>query len=414
MFLYSAFETAKNFIAHPMGKSSKLLEVLFTPPMPHSFLFGAKEMKAALHLISRLNKDYPKPNWNLSSTIVEDKEYNILYEIVDSKPFCNLLHFRKKDYKGPKLPTLLLVAPMSGHYPTLLRDTVKRLLPTHDVFITEWVNARDVPVFFGEFSLGTYVEYLIDFLQLLHRSGRVTHIMSVCQPTVPSLIAQSIMAENNDPALARSMIMIGGPIDARKSPTAVTNFALKHDINWFEKNLISIVPLPYAGAGRMVYPGFLQYFGFVAMNPNRHADAHKKYFEDLIRGDDSSAEKHRDFYDEYNAVMDLPKEYYLETIEKVFKNFNLAQGNMKIGDRLINPKAIKNCSLLTIEGELDDISGAGQTHAAHTLCSSIPKHMKQKNTVSGVGHYGVFSGTKFKTNIVPIISKFTSENDIPL
>ena len=222
MFLYSAFETAKHLVAHPMGRSSKVLEALFTPPMPAAYMFGAKEIKAMLHVITRLNKEYHRPTWNIPTTLVEGKEYNILYEVVESKPFCNLLHFRKKDYRGPKLPTLLLVAPMSGHYPTLLRDTVKRLLPTHDVFITEWVNARDVPIFFGEFSLGTYVNYLIEFLQLLHKAGRVTHIMSVCQPTVPSLIAQSIMAENNDPALARSMIMIGGPIDARKSPTAVT------------------------------------------------------------------------------------------------------------------------------------------------------------------------------------------------
>ncbi len=409
MLLYSAFETVKHLVSHPSGKSSRVLEAIFTPPFPLGVLPGAKETKAIFNLISRLNMRYEKPDWRIEETKIGEDTYKITYELVDSKPFGNLLHFRKDNYKGGELPTILIVAPMSGHYPTLLRDTVRGLLPTHDVFITEWVNARDVPLFYGDFSLDDYVKYLIEFLEKLHKMGRKVHLMSVCQPTVPSLVAQSVMCQQKNPAQAKSMIMIGGPIDARKSPTAVTNFALEHDITWFEKNLISFVPYPYMGTGRLVYPGFLQYFGFVAMNPNKHADAHQQYFEDLTKGDESSAAKHREFYDEYNAVMDLPSGYYLQTIKKVFQDFDLPLGKFKFGELLVEPQKITNCALLTIEGELDDISGAGQTHAAHTLCSSIKKSDAVRKTVAGVGHYGVFSGSKFKSQIVPIISDFTKK-----
>ncbi len=409
MLLYSAFETVKHLVSHPIGKSSRVLEAIFTPPFPLGVLPGAKETKAIFNLISRLNMRYEKPDWRIEETKIGEDTYKITYELVDSKPFGNLLHFRKDNYKGGELPTILIVAPMSGHYPTLLRDTVRGLLPTHDVFITEWVNARDVPLFYGDFSLDDYVTYLIEFLEKLHKMGRKVHLMSVCQPTVPSLVAQSVMCQQKNPAQAKSMIMIGGPIDARKSPTAVTNFALEHDITWFEKNLISFVPYPYMGTGRLVYPGFLQYFGFVAMNPNKHADAHQQYFEDLTKGDESSAAKHREFYDEYNAVMDLPSGYYLQTIKKVFQDFDLPLGKFKFGELLVEPQKITNCALLTIEGELDDISGAGQTHAAHTLCSSIKKSDAVRKTVAGVGHYGVFSGSKFKSQIVPIISDFTKK-----
>ncbi len=409
MLLYSAFETVRHLVSHPIGKSSKVLETIFTPPFPLGVLPGAKETKAIFNLISRLNMRYDKPDWRIEETKVGEEIYKIKYELIESKPFGNLLHFKKEGYRGEDLPTLLIVAPMSGHYPTLLRDTVKGLLHTHDVFITEWINARDVPLFYGDFSLDDYVTYLIEFLEKLHKMGRKVHLMSVCQPTVPSLVAQSVMCQQKNPAQAQSIIMIGGPIDARKSPTAVTNFALEHDIHWFEKNLISFVPYPYMGTGRLVYPGFLQYFGFVAMNPNRHVDAYQQYFEDLTQGDDSSAAKHREFYDEYNAVMDLPSAYYLQTIKKVFQDFDLPLGNFKYGDFLVQPEKITNCALLSLEGELDDISGAGQTHAAQTLCSGIKKTHKVKKTIPGVGHYGVFSGSKFRSQIVPIISEFTKK-----
>lgn len=411
MLLYSAVEASRNLFAHPVAKSAQALESIFSPPYPLGFMQGANQAKAFWGLTARLNQSYKKPEWKIDYCKINETQYDIERVNVLEKPFCNLLHFKKKEYKGERLPTLLIVAPLSGHYPTLLRDTVKRLLPTHDVFITEWINARDVPIYHGDFSLDEYVRYIIQFLQHFHKEGTAVHMLSICQPTVPALVAQSLMAQRGDPAQAKSMIMVGGPIDARKSPTAVNNFGTKHDISWFEKNLISMVPFPYEGVGRLVYPGFLQHFGFVAMNPTRHMDAHNKFFNDLMIGDESSANKHREFYDEYNAVMDLPKTYYLQTIQKVFKDFDLPNGKMIIDDELVNPGAIKDCALLTIEGELDDISGAGQTHSAQDLCYSIPKEKKLQKTFEGVGHYGVFSGSKFKEQIAPFISQFTKEND---
>lgn len=411
MLLYSAFETIRHLVSNPIGKSSKFLETIFTPPFPLGMMPGAKETKATFNLISRLNMKYDKPEWKIQETKIGDLVYKIKNETIDSKPFGKLINFKKENYHGEILPTILIVAPMSGHYPTLLRDTVKGLLPTHDVFITEWINVRDVPFLYGDFSLDDYVTYLINFLEKLYQLGHKVHLMSVCQPTVPSLVAQSIMAQQKNPAQAKSLIMVGGPIDARKSPTAVTNFALKHDISWFDQHLISMVPFPYNGFGRLVYPGFLQYFGFVAMNPNKHAEAHKQYFEDLTKGDESSASKHREFYDEYNAVMDLPRAYYLQTIKKVFQDFDLPLGNFKWKNILVDPSQIENCALLTIEGELDDISGLGQTHAAHLLCSSIKNEERSEHTIEGVGHYGVFSGSKFKSQIVPIISNFTTKHN---
>lgn len=410
MLLYSMFESSRNMFFHPLEKSAKFMEPIFSTPSPFGFLHGAKETKALLNLTGRINQDYDKPEWKIDSTTVGNSEYQIEIKEVVNNTFCNLLHFNKMGFKE-NLPTLLIVAPLSGHYPTLLRDTVKNLLPTHDVFITEWLNVKNIPAYFGDFSLDDYVRYVIQFLQYLHKEGRIVHMLSICQPTVPSLVAQSLMAQRNDPAQARSMIMVGGPIDARKSPTAVNNFGTKYDIDWFERNVISMVPYPYKGMGRLVYPGFLQHFGFVSMNPTRHFEAHKKYFEDLTKGDESSVNKHREFYDEYNAVMDLPKTYYLQTIKKVFQDFDLPKGNMVIDNQKVDPSAIKSCALLTIEGELDDISGAGQTHSAHDLCSSIPKENKVQKTFDGVGHYGIFSGSKFKNEIVPFISKFTKENN---
>lgn len=410
MLLYSLFETTKNMIGKPIENSAMAMETIFSNPMPLGFVPGAKEVKSFFNLTNRIHKSYIKPEWKIDTCSINKKTYNIKRVDVVKKPFGNLLHFQKEGFDR-KLPTLLIVAPMSGHYPTLLRETVKTLMKDHDVFITEWINARDVPVYHGEFSLDDYVRYLMEFSRFLKEDGRKVHMLSICQPTVPALVAQSLMAQRGDSAIAKSMIMVGGPIDARKSPTAVTNFALERDISWFEQNLISMVPYPYDGAGRLVYPGFLQHFGFVAMNPNRHADAHKKYFKDLTIGDESSASKHREFYDEYNAVMDLPRAYYLQTIKKVFKDFDLPQGKMVIDGQLVDPKAIKDTALLTIEGELDDISGADQTHFTHELCSSIPQDKKDQITFEGVGHYGVFSGSKFRQKIAPYITEFIKKND---
>ncbi|WP_343653829.1 polyhydroxyalkanoate depolymerase, partial [Herbaspirillum sp.] len=287
------------------------------------------------------------------------------------------------------------------------RETVRALLQEHDVFITDWTDARMVPVEQGEFHLHDYVYYVQDFIRTL---GPDVHVISVCQPTVPVLAAIALMASANDPKLPRSMTMMGGPIDARKSPTSVNDLATEKPFSWFENTVIYSVPANYPGFGRKVYPGFLQHAGFVAMNPRRHAQSHWDFYMHLRDGDDASAEEHRKFYDEYNAVLDMPAEFYLETIKVVFQDFNLARGTWEIEGKLVRPQDIKSVALFTIEGELDDISGSGQTQAAQELCSSIPKARKQHFTVPKAGHYGIFSGRRWREIVCPKIGEFIRAN----
>ena len=295
------------------------------------------------------------------------------------------------------------MAPLSGHHATLLRDTVRALLVEHDVWITEWTDARTVPVAAGPFHLADYVAYVQEFIRRLSPG---LHVMSVCQPTVPVLCAIALMAESDEPNPPKTMIMMGGPIDARKSPTAVNNLAMTRPLSWFERHVIQRVPAKYAGYHRRVYPGFLQHLGFVAMNPDRHLTAHLDYFNHLIEGDDESAERHREFYDEYNAVLDLPAEYYLDTVKSVFQEFALPKGRMFVGERLVRPQRIRDTALLTIEGELDDISGNGQTEAAHPLCLNIPRDKREHFLAPRVGHYGIFSGRKWREVIYPRVRQF--------
>lgn len=408
LMLYSCVEMARAFLSEPTERASHAASLLFGHGAPMGKMPGAREASAFFGLTERLAKSYAKPQWRIESAQVSGRAAPVVIERLDEMPFGNLIRFAKQGVDPRSQPKLLIVAPMSGHYPTLLRDTVEALLPTHDVHLTEWINARDVPLARGEFSLDDYVHYIIRYCQLLGASadGRALHLMSVCQPTVPALGAVSLMSQRKDPNAPQSMIMIGGPIDARKSPTVTNNFALKHDIGWFERNLISMVSWPNGGAGRLVYPGFLQHMGFVAMNPSRHAQAHREFFENLVQGLDVGATKHREFYDEYNAVMDLPKEYYLRTVESVFQKFELARGVWDVAGERVNPAAIEGTALLTLEGELDDISGAGQTHSAQELCVNLPASMRERWTAPGVGHYGVFSGSKFETIIAPRIEAF--------
>jgi poly(3-hydroxybutyrate) depolymerase len=318
-----------------------------------------------------------------------------------------LLHFRK-DLSKPALSNLkqskvLLVAPLSGHHSTLLRDTVRGLLADHDVYITDWTDARMVPMEKGAFHLHDYIYYVQDFIRFL---GPDLNVISVCQPTVPVLAAISLMATDNEANMPKTMVMMGGPIDPRKSPTQVNDLATDKPFSWFENTVIYSVPPNYPGYGRSVYPGFLQHAGFVAMNPRRHAESHWEYYLHLRRGDNESAEDHRKFYDEYNAVLDMPAEYYLETIKTVFQEFRLPAGTWEVEGKLVRPQDIKNVALFTIEGELDDISGSGQTRAAHDLCAHIPKTMKQHFTAPGAGHYGIFSGRRWRENIAPRITEF--------
>ncbi|MBI1889176.1 MAG: polyhydroxyalkanoate depolymerase [Burkholderiales bacterium] len=405
--LYQFHELNKNFI-NPLVQLAEASAKLFSNPVsPLAHTPFAQRLAAGYELMYRLGKAYQKPEFGIESVPVEGTQVGIVEEIIAEKPFCGLLHF-KKDLSGAERaklnqPKLLVVAPLSGHHATLLRDTVRALLEQNDVYITDWANARMVPVEAGPFHLHDYVYYVQDFIRLL---GPDVHLLSVCQPTVPVLAAVSLMASENDPKLPRSMTMMGGPIDTRKSPTKVNDLATTKPISWFENNVVYGVPPNYPGHGRKVYPGFLQHAGFVAMNPNRHAQSHWDYYMHLRQGDNESAESIRKFYDEYNAVLDMPAEYYLETIQTVFQEHHLPKGTWEIGGKLVRPQDIKTVALLTVEGELDDISGPGQTQAAHELCCNIPKEKQEDFVAPGVGHYGIFAGSRWREMICPMVSKF--------
>ncbi len=410
--LYQLHEIQRNFL-NPLSTIAGVISRAYSDPYsPLSYLPFANRVAAGYELFYRLGKKYEKPAFGLHQTLVNEVEVPVSEEIVMDKAFCKLLHFKRQFPKGhPVLktpdPVVLLVAPMSGHHSTLLRDTVRQLIHAHDVYVTDWVDARMVPLNDGPFHLDDYVAYIKEFIRYLGKqAGSGVHCISVCQPTVPVLAAVSLMAAEKDPYLPKSMTMMGGPIDSRKSPTEVNNLATTKTFSWFEHNVIFNVPAQYPGYLRRVYPGFLQHTGFVAMNPSRHLESHWDFYSDLVKGDEEDAESHRKFYDEYNAVLDLPAEYYLDTIKIVFQDHALPNGNWKIKGKLVEPQEIKTTALFTIEGELDDISGSGQTEAAHDLCTSIPKSRKQHFTVPGAGHYGIFSGRRWREVIYPEIHDF--------
>ena len=405
--LYQLHEFNRAFL-NPMMQWAETSAKLFSDPVsPLAHTPFSQRIAAGYELLYRLSKEYEKPAFNVDTVEIEGKPVGIVEEVVETKPFCRLIHFRKdlgaRQTAALRQPTVLVVAPLSGHHSTLLRETVRALLKEHDVYITDWTDARMVPVEQGAFHLHDYVYYVQDFIRFLDTD---VHVISVCQPTVPVLAAISLMASANDPKLPKSMTMMGGPIDARKSPTAVNDLATEKPYSWFENTVIYSVPANYPGFGRKVYPGFLQHAGFVAMNPRRHAQSHWDFYMHLRDGDDASAEEHRKFYDEYNAVLDMPAEFYLETIKVVFQDFNLARGTWEIEGKQVRPQDIKSVALFTIEGELDDISGSGQTEAAQELCSGIPKSRKQHFTVPKAGHYGIFSGRRWREIVCPKIGEF--------
>jgi poly(3-hydroxybutyrate) depolymerase len=406
--LYALHEMQSALLA-PWANLAKTSLSLFTHPFsPLSYSPLSQRFAANSELLLRLTQEYGKPAWDIDSAIVADRAVAVSQSIALDKPFCKLIHFQRDLAKPRRDPRVLLVAPLSGHHATLLRDTVRTLLPEHEVYITDWVNARMVPVTAGPFHLDDYVEYIAEFIRVI---GDGVHVVSVCQPTVPVLAAISLMAQRNEPAIPRTMTMMGGPIDARKSPTAVNNLAMEKPLAWFKRNVIERVPAKYPGAMRQVYPGFLQYTGFVAMNPSRHANAHWDFYNHLLEGDGESAEAHRKFYDEYNAVLDMPAEYYLDTIKTVFQEFALPEGRMSVRGELVRPQAIGKTALLTVEGELDDISGSGQTEAAHALCTGIPAKNREHFLVPKVGHYGIFSGRRWREIIYPRIKNFVRKHD---
>ncbi|MBU3651781.1 MAG: polyhydroxyalkanoate depolymerase [Limnohabitans sp.] len=414
--LYQIYE-AQRSLMEPFADFAQAASKLYSNPMsPLGQSQMGQRISATYDLLYRLGKDYEKPAFGIKSVKVHGVEVAIHERVEMDKPFCELRRFKRFSDDADTLsrlkvqPVVLVVAPLSGHYATLLRDTVRTMLSDHKVYITDWKNARMVPLSDGEFHLDDYVNYVQEFIRYLQGQYGNCHIMSVCQPTVPVLAAVSLMASRGEKT-PLSMTMMGGPIDATRSPTAVNNLAMNKSHSWFENNVIYRVPQNFPGAGRRVYPGFLQHTGFVAMNPDRHLSSHYDYFQDLIKGDNSSAESHRKFYDEYNAVLDMDADYYLETIRTVFQDFKLVRGTWDVRSpsgkmERVCPQDITTTALLTVEGELDDISGSGQTEAAHKLCTNIIRHDSHHLEVKGAGHYGIFSGRRWREVVYPHVRDF--------
>ena len=419
--LYQIYETHRSLM-EPFADFAQAAAKLYSNPLSP---FGqnplAQRMAAGYDLAYRLGKDYERPQFGLTTASVDGVDVAVQERVEIDKPFCELRRF-KRFSDDPKTltklkgqPAVLIVAPLSGHYATLLRDTVRTMLKDHKVYITDWKNARTVPLEQGEFHLDDYVNYVQEFIRHLQGIYGNCHVISVCQPTVPVLAAVSLMASRGE-VTPLTMTMMGGPIDARKSPTAVNNLAMNKSYEWFENNVIYRVPTNFPGAGRRVYPGFLQHTGFVAMNPDRHASNHYDYFKNLIRGDDASTEAHRKFYDEYNAVLDMDADYYLETIRVVFQEFALVNGTWDVisenGDlERVRPEDITTTAHFTVEGELDDISGSGQTEAAHDLCVNVPKARQKHLEVKGAGHYGIFSGRRWRETVYPQVKEFIARHN---
>ncbi|MFM8607610.1 MAG: polyhydroxyalkanoate depolymerase [Hyphomicrobiales bacterium] len=406
--LYMWYEATHAMLgpARALAGSTKLFYNNPANPLSHS-PFG-RGVAAACEMFERTTRRYGKPEFGYGSISVNGVQTEIVEDVLWSKPFCNLVNFRKMSAGRPlNQPKILMVAPMSGHYATLLRGTVETFLPTHDVYITDWIDARTVPLSTGRFDLDDYIDYVIEMIRLL---GPDVHLMAVCQPSVPVIAAIARMEAEGDPAAPLSMTLMGGPIDTRESPTKVNLLAQDRGTEWFKRNCIVKVPLPNAGFMRDVYPGFLQLSGFMAMNIDRHIEAHGEMFSHLVHGDGDSAEKHRDFYDEYLAVMDLTAEFYLQTVDTVFVRHALPNGEMRHRDQLVDLTAIKRCALMTVEGENDDISGVGQTRAAHKLCVNIPESRRVHWLQPKVGHYGVFNGSRFRAEVAPRIADFMANS----
>ena len=372
-------------------------------PLAHT-TYG-KSVAAAMELFERTTRRYGRPEWLIEDTIVGGERVPVNIKTVWERPFCRLLHFERAFTHVPRRPQpkILIVAPMSGHYATLLRGTVEAFLPNHDVYITDWRNARSVPVAEGRFDLDDYIDYVISILHMMEGDA---HIVAVCQPSVPVLAAVALMEADNDPYVPHSMTLMGGPIDTRVKSTAVNKLAESKGIDWFRGHVITKVPFPHPGVMRDVYPGFLQLTGFMSMNLDRHLEAHRDLFRNLVKGDGDSATKHREFYDEYMAVMDLSAEFYLQTVDTVFIKHSLPKGEMMHRGRRVDPGKIRRVALMTVEGEHDDISGIGQTEATHKLCPNIPAEDKVHYLQLGVGHYGVFNGSRFRSEIQPRIADF--------
>jgi len=414
--LYHTYEITHASITPVRSVAQATRNLLRNPFNPASRTLTGRTTAAYCEMFVNATKRYGKPEFGLDETEIDGRMTPVVEEVVLKKPFCELLHFRRQGAAVEKRndPKVLIVAPLSGHFATLLRGTVEAMLPEHDVYITDWIDARMVPINEGLFDLDDYIDYVIEFIHFLSQDGERVPVMAVCQPSVPALAATALMSEDGDPMRPASLTLLGGPIDTRLSPTKPNDLANKKSLNWFEKNVITLVPWPHKGVMRRVYPGFVQLSGFVSINLDRHMSAALKQFRNLIKGDGDSAASHRAFYDEYNSVMDMTAEYYLQTIDTVFQRHLMPRRMMKYRGRLVNLSEITDVALMTVEGEFDDITGCGQTEAAHGLCDRLPDELKLHYTQPKVGHYGVFNGSRFRRGIQPRIRDFIRAHRAPV
>ncbi len=398
--LYHAYELTHAAVQPLRIQSDAMRRLCRSALNPVAYTPVGRAVAAACEVFENVTRRYRKPEWSIDAVEMDGQVVTVEPNLVYGKLFCDLLHFKRDAVatEGRKDPKVLVVAPLSGHYATLLRGTVKAMIPEHEVFVTDWRDARLLPLAYGRFDLDDFVDYVAEFIRFI---GPDTHVIAVCQPSVPVLAAAAVMAARNDRLQPASMTLIGGPIDTRRNPTAVNDLAASKPLSWFERSVISTVPFPHPGAMRPVYPGFLQLTGFMTMNLERHMDAHADLFRHLIEGDCDSVEQHQRFYEEYRSVMDLTAEFYLQTIKTVFQDHALPEGKMRHRGELVDCGQIRNTALMTIEGELDDICGLGQTEAAHDLCHNIPQDDRHHHVQKDVGHYGVFNGRRWREEIQP-------------
>ena len=404
--LYDAYEVQRSLLAGASTLANFGAGWLQNPVNPFAYSHMGPIVASALDVFAHASAPRGKPEFGIDSTLVDGRRVAVREEIVLRKPFGQLKRFRKAGRaQGPKL---LMVAPMSGHYATLLRGTVERMLPGHDVYITDWRDAKLVPFDEGRFDLDDYIDYLIEFLEEI---GPGAHMLAVCQPSVPAFAAAALMSADSNPCRPRTLTMMGGPIDTRRAPTAVNTLATQRPYAWFERNVVATVPYLYPGGGRKVYPGFLQLAGFMTMNLGSHLVSHWEMFKHLVQGNGESAEATKDFYDEYRAVCDMTAEFYLQTVDVVFQRHLLPRGELTHRGRRVDPAAIADVALLAIEGERDDISGVGQTRAALTLAEKLPANRKRYHLARGVGHYGIFHGSKWRERIAPVVEEWIAGHD---
>jgi poly(3-hydroxybutyrate) depolymerase len=405
--LYNAYEIQRNLLASASAVATASVEMLQNPANPFAYFGGGPVLASALDVFAHAAAPRGKPAFNLPTTQIDGVDVAIK-EVVEARDtFGQLRHFVREG-REVQDPKLLIVAPMSGHFATLLRGTVARLLPNHDIYITDWADARDVPLSDGGFDLDDYVDYLVNWLEYL---GPGTHMLAVCQPSVPCLAAASLMSAQQHPCRPRTLTMMGGPIDTRKGPTAVNDLAQERPLSWFRQNVVTTVPFSYPGAGRKVYPGFMQLAGFMTMNLGNHLMSHWQMFKHLVDGDEDSADSTKKFYEEYRSVCDLTAEFYLQTVQEVFKKHSLPKGEFMHRGTLIDPGAITDVALLAVEGENDDISGIGQTRAALEIAPNLPEAMKQYYLAEDVGHYGIFNGSKWRSKIAPVVEDWIAKHD---